>query len=80
MNREGEAVRHLLHHLDGSQVLAEATLRQTLDTLATWASAVGGTRVDYNRVSALRTLTLVVATGDEVPYATAAVSTFGGEG
>jgi len=78
MNREGEAVRHLLHHLDGSQVLAEATLRQTLDTLATWAGYVGGTRVDYRRDAALRTLSLVVPACAEVPLAEPMASTFGG--
>jgi len=79
VNREGEAVRHLLHHLDGSQVLAEATLRQTLDTLATWAGYVGGTRLDYNRIQALQTLALVV-TMAQVPLAEPMVSRFGGEG
>lgn len=60
MNREAEAVGHLLKHLDGSQVLAEETLRRTLNILATWASDVGGARVDYARDAALRTLSLVV--------------------
>jgi len=77
--KETEAIRVLLKHLDGSQVLSEATLRQTLDTLAMWASGVTGAPVAYNREAALRTLSLVVTMGDEVPYATPMVSNFGGE-
>jgi len=59
--RVGESVIHLLYHLDGQQVLAEATLAQVLGRLATWASDVTGARVRYNPTRALQTLSLVVA-------------------
>jgi len=67
VKRETEAVIHLFMHLDGSQVLSEATLRQTLDTLAMWAYCETGTRVDYARDAALRTLSLVVSQARVAP-------------
>jgi len=57
----GEAVIQLLYHLDGKQVLAEATLGQILGRLATWANDVTGAPVRYNPTRVLQTLSLVVA-------------------
>jgi len=59
--RVAESVTQLLYHLDGQQVLAEATLGQILGRLATWASDVTGEPVRYNPTRALQTLSLVVA-------------------
>jgi hypothetical protein len=59
--RVAESVIHLLYHLDGQQVLTEATLGQVLGRLATWASDVTGEPVRYNPTRALQTLSLVVA-------------------
>jgi len=67
MNREApmpqefsDAIIQLLHHLDGSQVLAEATLGLILARLAAWASLQAHTAISYNKKQALRTLSLVV--------------------
>ena len=59
MSREIEAVTHLLRHLDGVQVLPEATLGRDLDYLAAWAS-LAGEAIRYDKIRALRTLSLVV--------------------
>lgn len=58
-----EAVTHLLYHLDGQQVLTEATLSLVLDRLAGWSREVTGVPFSYgySKVRALQTLSLVVS-------------------
>lgn len=58
--QEVEAIVHLLKHLDGSQVLAEATLGLILDCLAAWAFYETASPIGYSRSRALQTLSLVV--------------------
>lgn len=58
--RESDSVTLLLHHIDGTQILTEATLELILDRLAAWASFQARTPVSYNKVTALCTLSLVV--------------------
>ena len=65
-------------HLSGSQILSEATLKRDVGDLLYAASVGVGIVVDVNIANVLHTLSLAVATGAEVPYATAAVSNFGG--
>ena len=75
---EGQAVVRLLMHLSGSQILGEATLKRDVGDLLYAASVGVGIVVNVNTANVLHTLSLAVATGAEVPYATAAVSNFGG--
>jgi hypothetical protein len=56
---EAKAVILLLHHLDGTQVLEEATLKLVLDRLVVWVTVQASTVVFFDPKRALETLSLV---------------------
>ena len=75
---EGQAWFRIANHLAGNPILSEPTLKRDAEFLTERAGVAVGVKVDVNIANVLHTLSLAVATGAEVPYATAAVSNFGG--
>ena len=75
---EGQAWNRIANHLAGNPVLSEPTLKRDVRFLLEQAGIAVGLHADVNVGAILHTLSLAVATGAEVPYATAAVSNFGG--
>ena len=67
-------------HMAGDPILSEPTLLHDVRYLLEQAGVTVGVHIDVNTPAILRTLSLAIATGAEVPFATPMASTFGGEG
>ena len=73
----GQSWLRIALHMSGSQILSEATLLRDVRFLLEQAGIAVGLHIDVNTADILRTLSLAVATGREVPLAAPMTSTFG---